>query len=69
MATVLEDRLTADDLLTMPDGDRYELIDGELVERDMGAKAGWVAGEVFAHLRDYARRNGGRAFTEGTGYR
>ena len=29
---------TPDDLLTMPEGDRYELIDGRLVERNMG---GW----------------------------
>ena len=29
---------TPEDLLRMPDGDRYELVDGQLVERKMGWK-------------------------------
>jgi Uma2 family endonuclease len=37
---------TAEDLLRMPDGDRYELIDGRLVERHMGARASAVAARV-----------------------
>jgi Uma2 family endonuclease len=46
-------RYTADDLLTMPDGKHYELVDGELVEIDMGAKASWIAGELYARLRNF----------------
>ena len=37
---------TPDDLLTMPDGYRYELVDGTLVERHMG----WLAGVVGTKL-------------------
>lgn len=29
-------RVTADELLAMPDGDRFELVNGDLVERQMG---------------------------------
>ena len=40
---------TPEDLLTLPDGDRYELVDGQLLERDMGARSSWVGGLVY-HL-------------------
>lgn len=60
---------TADDLLRMAEGERYELVDGELVERDMGALSGWVGGEVFGRIREYARQHGGWAFGDGVGYR
>jgi hypothetical protein len=36
-AASIETRYTAEDLLVMPDEGRYELIDGVLVERKMGA--------------------------------
>jgi len=40
-------RYTAADLLTMPDGDRYELVGGELVESPVSEEsnliAGWIA--------------------------
>ena len=38
---------TPEDLLLMPDGDRYELVDGHLLERGMGSWAGFVAGQLF----------------------
>jgi Uma2 family endonuclease len=38
-------------LLSMPDGDQYELVDGQLVERDIGAKSSSVGGQVFYLLR------------------
>ncbi|GAB4138951.1 MAG: Uma2 family endonuclease [Planctomycetaceae bacterium] len=69
MSTVEQTTYTPEDLLRMPDGDRYELVEGDLLEkRDMGALAIWVAGEVFALLRDYAKHHGGWAFTDGVGY-
>lgn len=34
--------VTPDDLLTMPDGERYELVDGHLVERDMGFRSSYI---------------------------
>lgn len=33
---------TPEDLLSMPDGDRFELVDGKLVERNMGQVSSWV---------------------------
>lgn len=60
---------TADDLLHMPDGERYELVDGELVERDMGALSGWVGNRVASELDQYSRQHGGWAFGDGVGYR
>ncbi len=41
---------TPDDLLTMPDGDRYELVDGHLVELGMGSWAGFVEGKLYYFL-------------------
>lgn len=44
------------------------MINGELVERDRGAKANRVAGEVFHQLRLHiTRHSGGWAFPGGTG--
>jgi Uma2 family endonuclease len=34
--------ITADDLLTRPDGDHYELVDGNLVEMHMGTQASYI---------------------------
>jgi Uma2 family endonuclease len=48
-------RYTPEDLLTMPDGEHYELVDGELVERDMGTEANWIAGEVYGQIREFNR--------------
>jgi Uma2 family endonuclease len=39
---------TPEDLLKMPDGDRFELVDGQLVERHMGFRAGRIAGRLYA---------------------
>src|SRR5262245_15396203 len=35
---------TAEDLLRMPEGDRYELVDGRLVELHMGADSSFIGG-------------------------
>lgn len=43
-------RHTPAELLTMPDGDHFELVDGQLVERNMGTEASWIAGRIFARL-------------------
>ena len=44
MTTMIQDKLyTADELLKMPDGDRYELVGGKLVERHMGMESSFVA--------------------------
>jgi Uma2 family endonuclease len=41
---------TPDDLLAMPDEDRYELVAGHLVERQMGSESSYVGGRLFARL-------------------
>ena len=70
LAMALSDpRYTPNELLHRADGDRYELVDGELVEKDMGALSGWVGGEMFGQLRDYVKQHGGWAFTDGVSYR
>jgi Uma2 family endonuclease len=59
MSTVaLERRYTPEDLLTMPDGDRYELVDGELVERDMGWDSSRIGGRLYRYLSSYCEDNG-----------
>jgi Uma2 family endonuclease len=70
MSTVAtENRYTPENLLTMPDGDNYELVDGNLLQRKMSARSSYVAGEIFAFLRDYNRANHrGWVFPEGTSY-
>lgn len=38
----------------MPDGHRFELVDGQLVERNMGAESSWVAQQINRRLGNYA---------------
>lgn len=49
---------TPEELLTMPDGDMYELVDGQLVERKMGWKSGWVGTRLASLLTTYCDENG-----------
>jgi Uma2 family endonuclease len=57
MSATISTNYTAEDLLKMPDGDLYELVDGQLVERDMGTESGWIAaqllGLLFAYLKEH----------------
>src|SRR5688500_7103940 len=46
-------RITADELLTMPDSDLYELVDGQLVELPMSSIASIVAGKIITRLNVY----------------
>ena len=62
--------LDPDDLLRMPDGDRYELIDGVPVEKKMGAESDRIALRLGGLLDQYCLRTGcGLAFGSSTGYR
>ena len=69
MSTVAQPTITADELLRMPDGDRFELVDGELVERKMGSLAGWISNRVGSRFERYAEEHGGVAFGEGGWFR
>lgn len=69
MSTVEQQLYTPEDLLEMQDGDRYELVDGQLVEReDMGGVSTWVAARIVAFLVAFENENGGFAFGDGVGY-
>jgi len=70
MSTVIEkDQHEPEDLLTMPDGDRFELIDGRLVERNMGKWSSYVAGNVYQGLKNHSDAHQvGWVFPEGTSY-
>jgi Uma2 family endonuclease len=46
-------RYTPEDLLTMQDGDRYELVNGELVERDMSYWSSYIAGVIHRLVSTY----------------
>ncbi len=43
-------KVSPEDLLNMPDGEKYELVDGKLVERNMGWKSSWVGGRLFHQM-------------------
>lgn len=71
MATDIEEKLyTPDDLLRMPDGKRFELVDGHLVENPMGVKESMVAWRLNSFLGEYALpRKLGQGFASDLGYR
>jgi Uma2 family endonuclease len=49
--------ITPEQLAAMPNDKDFELVDGRLVERNMGNKAAWVALELAHYLRVYARQH------------
>jgi Uma2 family endonuclease len=52
--SVVSQRYTPEDLLAMPDGHRFDLVDGHLVERNMGAESSWIAQQINHRLCSYA---------------
>lgn len=70
MSTIVERRtFTADDLLTMPEGKHFELVYGELVEKDVGWESKWVGTKLIWFLFDYTRLHGGWVNGSSAGYR
>lgn len=62
-------RYTPADLLTMTDGDRYELVDGELVEIDMSGLSSLVANTVNRVVGNHvASSSAGYVFGSDCGY-
>lgn len=60
---------TANDLLTMPDGDHFELVNGKIVEQNKGAQATFLAGAIYLALRSHAHSlNLGWVFPAGACY-
>ncbi|HEX4609349.1 MAG TPA: Uma2 family endonuclease [Urbifossiella sp.] len=69
MSTAPAPLLDPEDLLRMPDGDHYELIDGVPKEKPMGAEADEIAAEVVALLKPFVKTNKlGRVYGSQTGY-
>ena len=67
--SIAEVAYTPEDLLTMPDGDNYELVDGQLVERKMSEESSWIGGRIFSRLAAFVEsRDLGWAFPEGTAF-
>jgi Uma2 family endonuclease len=56
--TAAKRRYIPEDLLTMPDGDHYELVDGELVERTAGWMSAWFGGQLLGSLFAYCSAKG-----------
>src|SRR5438132_9356435 len=67
--TATKTRYTPEDLLSMPDSDRYELVAGNLVERNMSMLSSYIAGVIHALLLAFCIPNRlGWVFPEGTSY-
>ncbi|MCA9052663.1 MAG: Uma2 family endonuclease [Planctomycetaceae bacterium] len=61
--------LIPDDLLAMPNGKSFELVDEEPLELKMGRESGWIAGVIFGQFLRHGQATGlGRVFPEGTGF-
>jgi Uma2 family endonuclease len=59
MSTVVAQRIyTPEDLLALPNSVSYELVDGELVERNMGFESSFVGGILFRLLANHCAANG-----------
>ncbi len=59
MATIISDRAyTPDDLQHMPGSERFELVNGQLLEREMGAFACWIVSLINAKLTTFVHEQG-----------
>jgi Uma2 family endonuclease len=57
-AVATKARYTPEELLAMPDGKSYELVDGQLVERNMGAESSWIGGRLHSRLDQFCEEHG-----------
>jgi Uma2 family endonuclease len=58
MSTIAKPRTyTPEELLRMPDGDRYELVDGNLVELNVSAQSSLVAAHLLRLIGNYCETN------------
>jgi Uma2 family endonuclease len=57
MPAVAEKRVTPEAMLALNDGKRYELVDGQLVEKAMGYVASRIAALIFLRLELYLDKN------------
>ncbi|HYG81802.1 MAG TPA: Uma2 family endonuclease [Pyrinomonadaceae bacterium] len=68
---ITKTRATLEDLYGVPDNGKAEIVNGEVVVMSpTGAAPNYAAGEIFASLREYARRTKkGRAVTDNAGFK
>ena len=60
---------TPEELNALPDEKDFELVDGQLVERQMGAESSWVGGRIYRILAEYAESHGlGLVWPSDNGY-
>jgi Uma2 family endonuclease len=60
---------TPEDLLALPNGEGYELVDGQLVERNMGYESGWVGSRLLVRLGGFSEAHQlGDALSSEVGY-
>lgn len=50
--------MTAEDLLKLPDEERYELVGGKLVERGSGSRSGWIGGRIMRLIGNHVEERG-----------
>lgn len=61
--------VTPDELLAMPDETDYELVDSQLVERNVSVLSSWVGGRIYRYLADFAETwNLGMVWPNDNGY-
>jgi Uma2 family endonuclease len=71
MSTVIptKSEYTPEALLAMPDGKCYELVDGQLVERNVSLLSSLVGARIISMLDSFSRPNSlGWVFAQGCGY-
>ncbi len=69
MSTAEQTTCTPEDLLTMPDGERRELVDGQLREKPIGAESDWISMRINRLLGSYIDDHRlGDVFGPETGY-
>ena len=70
MSTITHPRITPEELLKLPDGERCELVNGELIESHMGIRAVWITAFLIMRLGGFIHpRRLGHFFSEHLGYR
>ena len=63
-------RATIEDLYHLPDNQKAEIVNGEVVlMTPTGEDPGYAGDEIFVSLRTYARQHGGRAVGDNKGFR
>ncbi|MFQ5734781.1 MAG: Uma2 family endonuclease [Planctomycetaceae bacterium] len=69
-SSLLAAPVTPEQLERMPDGKRFELVDGQLVERQMGSESSWVAGEIQRLIANFVEgQKSGWVWPADAGYR